>query len=145
MKFEEMPHWTWFSYVKQSSSSPGPPAPCLHNKNVALMLSPKIQKEHHNEDQIFCLSHTHSQTRLLLLWRFCGLPVVAEEGRESTGWVPQASYRRRGRWPSLSPTHRLPCSSHSPAIHTENCREHRKPRCFMCTHRLLSVSVIACI
>jgi len=112
--------------VKQSSFYPGLPAPCLHSRTAASTPSSGFTgKQHIMKPDIqihtyiyVSLSHTHSHTHSL--WVSCGRLVAAEVGRETTGWVPRASYRQKGRWPYPSPAPRPPCSSRSPSNHTES-------------------------
>ncbi len=134
--------------VKQSSSSPGLPAPCLRSKTLALTPSPGFKGEQkHNRIMkahirlSLCLSDTHTHKVKHSLWVSCGKPVAAEVGKGSTEWVPQASYRQKGHWPYPSPTHHPPCSSRFPSNHTESCREYREPADHLYRHCLYSVCV----
>lgn len=125
--------WIFLMCVKQSSSSPGLPVPCLHSRTVALTPSPDFTGEQHTItywNQMYIplpLTHTHKHS----LWVSCGTPVAAEVGRVSTEWVPQASYRQTGHWPYQSPTHHPPCSSRFPSNHTESYREYTEPRDYL--------------
>lgn len=133
--------------VKQSSSSPGLPAPCLHSRTVASTPSPGFTGEQHinyiMEPDILCISFslTHTHTVKHSLWVSCGRPVAAEVGRESTEWVPQASYRQKGHWPYQSPTPHPPCSSRFPSNHTESYGGYTEPRDYLHTQCLHTVCV----
>lgn len=127
--------------VKQSSSSPGPPAPCPHSRTAASTLSPG-----ENNTSLNILNYTS-----LSLWltnkvkhslrASCGRPAAAEVGMESTGWAPQASYTQRGHWPYPSPTPHPPCSSHFLSNHTESYREYKTSfLCFVCQYFHLYIS-----
>lgn len=116
-----------FRCVKQSSSSPGRPAPCPHSKTVAWTPSPGF-----TEEQVIVSSYItvqHRSRRHVVkhsLWASCVKPVAAEVGTESSGWVRRASCTLRGHWPYQSPTHHPPYSSHCPSSHTGSCKQHRE-------------------
>lgn len=113
--------------VRRSSSSPGPPAPCLHSRTEASTPSPGFTRGGATLDETtsiythayipICCSHTHSQRGS------CGRPAAAGVGRESSEWVPRASCRQTGHWPYPSPTLRRPCSPRFPSSRTESCGE----------------------
>lgn len=115
--------------VRRSSSSPGPPAPCLHSRTEASTPSPGFTRGGggatlDETTSIYthayipiCCSHTHSQRGS------CGRPAAAGVGRESSEWVPRASCRQTGHWPYPSPTLRRPCSPRFPSSRTESCGE----------------------
>lgn len=86
--------------VKQSSSSPGLPAPCLHSRTVASTPSPGFTGEQHinyiMEPDILCISfsHTHTQSNT-----HCGCPVGGQllqkwEGSPLNGFHRPATDRK---------------------------------------------------
>lgn len=133
-----MPDQTFFLFmhVKRSNFCPGLPAPCLHNRTVAVTPWPAVIKKQQvvKPDSHLPLHQPATLTACIVkhsLWGSCGRPVAAEVGRESSEWVPRASYRQTSHWPYPSPTLHPPYSSRSPSNHTGSCRANGEKRDYL--------------